>query len=77
MGEVLTRALGRPVEVAPVVAIHGANVPLLRVMRAKGVPLLRASQVRGWIARQRATLDVAEVAELSAAAERLLPPYTQ
>lgn len=75
VAEVLTRAADRPVEVVPVVAIHGAAVPLLRVMEVSGVPLMRASQVRGWIGRQGARLSAAEVTALSAAAERLLPPY--
>ncbi|MEU0481362.1 nuclease-related domain-containing protein [Streptosporangium sp. NPDC006013] len=77
VSETLSRALKRPVEVAPVVAIHGAAVPLLRVMRVSGVPLLRASQVPGWISRQKAVLSVAEVAALSAAAEELFPPYVE
>ncbi|MEV7009968.1 nuclease-related domain-containing protein [Streptosporangium sp. NPDC051022] len=75
VADTLTRGLGRPVTVVPVVAVHGANMPLLRVAKASGVPLLRASQVRGWITRQPATLSVREVAEVSATAERLLPPY--
>lgn len=77
VSETLSRTLKRPVEVAPVVAIHGAAVPLLRVMRVSGVPFLRASQVPGWISRQNAVLSVAEVTELSAAAEKLFPPYVE
>ncbi|MBG0826162.1 NERD domain-containing protein [Planomonospora sp. ID91781] len=76
VADVLGAAVGRPVEVTPVLAIHGPNVPLLRVMRVEGVPLLRASQVRHWIARGGARLSAEEVARLSAAAERLFPPYT-
>ncbi|MFI6802979.1 hypothetical protein [Streptosporangium canum] len=64
-------------EVMPVVAIHGAAVPLLRVMKVSGVPLLRASQVRGWISRQGARLSAAEVTALSAAAERLFLSYEE
>lgn len=77
VGEVLAAAVGRPVEVVPVVAIHGATVPVLRIMRVSGVPLLRASQVRGWIARQRGGLSAPQVAEISSAAEGLLPPYVE
>ncbi|MFI7536549.1 nuclease-related domain-containing protein [Streptosporangium sp. NPDC049376] len=76
VADTLTRELGRRVIVVPVVAVHGADMPLLRVAKASGVPLLRASQVRGWITRQPATLSAAEIAEVSATAERLLPPYT-
>jgi hypothetical protein len=65
VAEVLSRAVGRPVDVVPVVAVHGA-----------AVPLLRASQVRHWITHRGARLSVQEVAQLSTAAERLLPPYT-
>ncbi|MFF0572656.1 nuclease-related domain-containing protein [Streptosporangium saharense] len=75
VSETLTRSLGRPVTVIPVVAVHGADMPLVRVAKASGVPLLRASQVRGWITSQPTKLSVAEVAEVSATATRLLPPY--
>ncbi|MBG0819045.1 nuclease-related domain-containing protein [Planomonospora sp. ID82291] len=76
VAEALGAAIGRPVDVTPVLAIHGPNVPLLRVMKVEGVPLLRASQVRHWITRGGARLSVEEVARLSAAAEQLFPPYT-
>ncbi|MBB2909799.1 hypothetical protein FHS43_001045 [Streptosporangium becharense] len=76
VAEVLGRATGRPVDVTPLLAIHGPNVPLLRVIRVEGVPLLRASQVRGWITRGTGRLSAEEVARLSEAAERLFPPYT-
>ncbi|GAT71354.1 hypothetical protein PS9374_07045 [Planomonospora sphaerica] len=39
------------------------------------MPLLRASQVRHWITRRGTRLPAQEVAQLSAAAERLLSPY--
>lgn len=46
-----------------------------RVVQVDGVPLLRASQVRHWITRRGTRLPAQEVAQLSAAAERLLSPY--
>ena len=76
VSELLTRSAGRRVEVTPVLAIHGPSVPMLRVMKANGVPMLRASQVRGWIARRPVRLSPAETAALIEAAGRLLPPYT-
>ncbi|MFD0887865.1 nuclease-related domain-containing protein, partial [Streptosporangium algeriense] len=72
----LAQSLGRPVEVTPVLAIHGTRMPLLRVTKVEGVPLLQAPQVRGWIGRQPARLSAAEVAQLAAVADRVLPPYT-
>lgn len=77
VSETLARTLRRPVEVVPVVAIHGASVPILRVMRVSGVPLLRASQVPAWISRQGGRLSAAEVTALSTTAERLFPPYVE
>ncbi|MGW4424540.1 nuclease-related domain-containing protein [Streptosporangium sp. NPDC004631] len=77
VSELLTRSAGRPVEVTPVLAIHGSSVPMLRVMHADGVPMLRAAQVRGWIARRPARLSQAGTAALVEAAGRLLPPYTE
>ncbi|GII05732.1 nuclease-related domain-containing protein [Planobispora takensis] len=76
VAEGLGAALGQPVEVTPVLAIHGPTLPLLRVMKVEGVALLRASQVRHWITRGSARLGEQEVARLAAAAERLFPPYT-
>ncbi|MER7129726.1 nuclease-related domain-containing protein [Streptosporangium saharense] len=72
----LAQSLGRPVEVTPVLAIHGTRMPLLRVTKVEGVPLLQAPQVRGWISRQPAQLSAEQVAQLATVAERVLPPYT-
>ncbi|MBB4920904.1 hypothetical protein FHS44_008057 [Streptosporangium saharense] len=72
----LAQSLGQQVQVTPVLAIHGTRMPLLRVTKVSGVPLLQAPQVRGWIGRQPARLSAAEVATIAAAADRVLPPYT-
>ena len=75
VAKVLSEELGYLVEVVPVLAIQGPHVPLLRVVKVEGVPLLHPSQVRTWIVRSGRRLTPEQVARVSEAAERLLPAY--
>ncbi|MGK5557802.1 NERD domain-containing protein [Actinomadura kijaniata] len=75
--EELARALGGPVEVRAVLAVHGGDLPLLRRVAVNGVPLLRARQVRRWIVRQCPAADPARAERVRRACERLFPPYQE
>lgn len=74
VGEIL-RSAGWAVTVVPVVAVHGAKLPRWGALMVTGVTLLRAGRLGGWIRRHPARLDPGQVTSLSAAAERLFPPY--
>ncbi|WP_158578749.1 nuclease-related domain-containing protein [Spongiactinospora rosea] len=68
--------LHTPVEVTPVLAVHGPHVPL-RGLDVDGVRMLRASMVSGWVLRRPARLSAADVARIEAAAAELFPAYTE
>lgn len=72
----LTRHLNRPVEVTPLVAIHGARRIRWGALTVDGVTLLHARRLRGWIRRMPAHHDPAAVRQLADACDRLFPPYT-
>jgi hypothetical protein len=74
---VLERELGRPVDVVPVVAIHGARRMRWGALTVEGVTLLHARGAKRWIRRLPARYDAAAVAELARACERLFPPYAE
>ncbi|WP_067144001.1 nuclease-related domain-containing protein [Microtetraspora malaysiensis] len=74
VGTTLTRATGRRVDVIPVVAVHGAQMPQWGALAVDGVTLLRARRVPGWILRHGRQLDVDTVGLLAAAAASALPP---
>lgn len=77
VSQVLSGELGRPAEVAAVLAVHGAKIPPWRAPEIEGIPLLKAKAVRRWITRRPMVYDPATVAQLAAAAERHFPPYEQ
>jgi hypothetical protein len=71
----LTRQLGHPVDVTPVVAIHGARRIRWGALNVNGVTLIYARRLRGWIRRLPARHDTATVHQLATACDRLFPPY--
>ncbi|MEU4575988.1 nuclease-related domain-containing protein [Nonomuraea sp. NPDC023979] len=73
----LTRALGRPIDAVPVVAVHGARLPRWRVITVRGVPVMRASRLRRWIAGRARGGRQDETAVLAAAASNAFPPYVE
>ncbi|GAA2212902.1 hypothetical protein GCM10009850_083640 [Nonomuraea monospora] len=75
VGEVL-RAAGWQVPVVPVVAVHGAKLPRWGALTVSGVTMLRAGRLCGWIRRHPPRLSPEQVASVSAAAERIFPPYS-
>jgi hypothetical protein len=77
VAQVLSAELGRPVDAAAVLAVHGAKIPYWRRPEIEGIPLLRARAVRRWITRRPVVYDQATVARLAAAADRTFPPYEQ
>lgn len=77
--ERIAAALGRevgPVTVRSVLAVHRAKLPAWRTIEIKGVQVLGARRVRGWLAAQ-AGQPTARGREIAAAAERLFPAYVQ
>ncbi|MEU9837324.1 nuclease-related domain-containing protein [Streptosporangium sp. NPDC048047] len=72
----LRAALGAPVEVVPLLAVHGPHVPLRGMaVGPDRVRMLRASMVAGWILRQGTRLDPVALAQLQRLTESLFPPY--
>ncbi|WP_219466862.1 nuclease-related domain-containing protein [Nonomuraea rhizosphaerae] len=77
VADALGTAMGRPVQVTAVVAVHGAKLPRWGALLVSGVTLLRARRVRGWIVQHGTRLDEPQVAAIGAAAERAFPPYVE
>ncbi|MDP4511842.1 nuclease-related domain-containing protein [Nonomuraea turcica] len=75
VSEALRYAMGRPVDVVTVIAVHGARMPRWGAINAGGTTLLRASRLRGWIARHPRQYTADQVATFAAAAEQALPAY--
>ncbi|GIH92786.1 nuclease-related domain-containing protein [Planobispora siamensis] len=75
VADMLRYGHGRPVEVTPLVAVHGTRLPRGCSFMASKVMLMRAARVPGWITHRPVRFDAGEVAALGAVAERLLPPY--
>ena len=73
VAECLSEDLGRPVEVHAVVAVHGPRLPHTGFV-FDGVTVQRAGRVRRLVQRQPAVFTTAQVAAITAAAERILPP---
>ncbi|MGW3369746.1 nuclease-related domain-containing protein [Streptosporangium canum] len=72
----LRAALGVPVEVVPLLAVHGPYVPLRGMaVGPDKVRMLRASVVAGWILRQGPRLDPVALAQLRQIAPGLFPAY--
>jgi hypothetical protein len=73
VAEHLSEDLGHRVEVHAVVAGHGGRLPRAGFV-FDGVTVQRASRVRRLVERQPAIFTTAQVAAMTAAAERALPP---
>jgi hypothetical protein len=73
VAEHLSDDLGQPVEVRPIIAVHGTRLPRRGIIFA-GVTLRRARRTGRLIQRQPAVFTTAQVAAIAAAAERILPP---
>ncbi|GGL20966.1 hypothetical protein Sme01_23310 [Sphaerisporangium melleum] len=76
VSEALSRAVGGPVEVTPLLAVHGPHVPL-RGINIDGVRMLRASMVPGWITRRGPRLAPATETRLREIAPTLFRSYEQ
>lgn len=77
--ERIAATLGRevgPVTVRSVLAVHRAKLPAWRTIEIKGVRVLGARQVRGWLASQ-AGQPSARGREIASACERVFPAYVQ
>src|SRR5690625_2759836 len=73
----ITRALEREVgsvQVHSVLAVHRAKLPAWRNIQLKGVHVVSAKRVRGWLS-SRSGLATVRGREVATAAERLFPPY--
>src|SRR5690606_27688455 len=68
IAEELQRALGRPVPVVSVLAVHRARLPVWHDIEIRGVRVLAARDVYGWL-RKRGGASTAAGAEVAAAAE--------
>lgn len=75
LAETLQAHLGRPVPVRAALAVHRAQLPTWREITLKGVRVLPARAVRGWLLAQAGRPTPAGQ-EIAAACERLFPPYT-
>ncbi|WP_169814073.1 nuclease-related domain-containing protein [Actinomadura kijaniata] len=75
--EELARALGAPVEVQAVLAVHGGKLPSWRRITVQGVPLLRARQVPTWITSHTPASDPVRAELLAEISERTFPPYQE
>jgi hypothetical protein len=73
VAERLSAELGHRVEVHAVVAVHGTRLPHAGFV-FDGVTVQRAGRARRLIDRQPAVFTTAQVAAITAAAERILPP---
>jgi hypothetical protein len=76
VAKALSRRLRMPVEVTPVLAVHGPHVPL-RGLMVDGVKMLRAAAVAKWIMRRPTALPPSVVEQLQAAAVDLFPVYVE
>jgi Nuclease-related domain len=73
VAERLSEELGHQVEVNAVIAVHGTRLPHAG-FTFDGVTVQRAGRARRLIERQPAVFTTAQVAAITAAAERILPP---
>lgn len=73
VAERLSDDLGHRVEVNAIIAVHGTRLPHAGFV-FDGVTVQRAKRARRLIERQPAVLTTAQVAAITAAAERILPP---
>lgn len=80
VARVLSPALGRRVEVIPVLAVHvpRSRFPGWREFSASGVPIMAASAVVPWLrARRGRAFSAAEVARVAEVVRDRLPAYRQ
>ncbi|MFE6449663.1 nuclease-related domain-containing protein [Nocardiopsis dassonvillei] len=75
IAQALMREVG-PVTMRSVLAVHRAKLPAWHVIEIKGVQVLGARRVRGWLAAQ-AGQPTARGREIAAACERVFPAYIQ
>lgn len=78
VARVLSSALGRRVEVVPVLAVHvpRSRFPGWRDFSASGVPIMAASAVAPWLrARRGRVFSAAEVARVAGVVRDRLPAY--
>jgi Nuclease-related domain len=75
VGSALETAVGWPIPVAAVLAIHGGQLPPWRVPVIDGIPLMRAREVCRYIQRLPRQLTDAQVAELTAISDDFFHPY--
>jgi hypothetical protein len=73
VAERLSAELGDKVEVSAIIAVHGTRLPHAGIT-VERVMLRRSKRVPRLIERQPAVFTTAQVAAISAAAERILPP---
>lgn len=73
VAERLSAELGDKVEVSAIIAVHGTRLPHAGIIVDR-IMLRRAKRVPRLIERQPAVFTTAQVAAISAAAERILPP---
>lgn len=65
---------GLPVDVRPIIAVHGAPVGRRGILIFDGVVVIEARRLRGHLRKQRRVLSPAEVAQAGQAADQALPP---
>ncbi|MFE9247178.1 nuclease-related domain-containing protein [Nocardiopsis sp. NPDC006938] len=70
------RVLVGPVQVRSVLAVHRARFPAWRRIEIKGVRIMSARKVPGWLASQAGAAS-SDQSRIAAAAEELFPPYVQ
>jgi hypothetical protein len=73
VAERLSAEVGDTIEVGAIIAVHGTRLPHAGIVIER-VTLRRAKRVPRLIERQPAIFTTAQVAAISAAAERILPP---
>ncbi|MDF5751387.1 nuclease-related domain-containing protein [Spongiactinospora sp. TRM90649] len=76
VAKALSKRLATPIEVTPVLAVHGPYVPL-RGLTVDGVKMLRATVVPSWIMRRKTRITPDLITRLQSAAEDLFPIYTE
>ena len=75
VGKVLSREVGRPIQVTPLVAVHGARRMRWGSLQVEGVTLLYARRARRWIRHLPAQYGPEDVARLAEVCRDVFPPY--
>ena len=65
---------GLPVDVRPIIAVHGAPVGRRGIAVFDGVVVIEARRLRSYLRKQRRVLSPAEIAQVGQAADQALPP---